>query len=106
VRKLRFVFDLDGTLCDTESTDYERAVPKTRRIRHVNNLYRAGHYIIIDTARGTETGQHHRALTEAQLKTWACPYHELHVGRKPYGHIYVDDHAIGADHFFALDDED
>lgn len=94
----RLVFDLDGTLCtETGNGDYENAAPILRRIARVNTLYDAGDRIIIDTGRAESW----RAFTEKRLRQWNVKYHELHVGRKPFGHVYVDTTAVQADEFFA-----
>ena len=43
-----YCFDLDGTLCHTEGSDYPRAIPMQERIDAVNELYENGHTIYID----------------------------------------------------------
>ena len=94
----RITFDLDGTLC-TEPPDgnYEMAKPIVDRIRRVAAHYADGDYIVIDTGRHANW----RDLTERQCAFWNIPYHELHVGRKPHAHCYVDATAVSADDFFA-----
>lgn len=95
-----YVFDLDGTLCDTRAGDYAAARPMYARIRVVRKLYEDGHTIIISTARGSVTGADWWDLTERQLAAWGVPYHELDVGNKVFGDIYVDDAALSAGDFF------
>jgi len=95
-----YVFDLDGTLCDTDAGNYPAARPIFSRIRFVRQLYEDGHTIIISTARGSVTGEDWWDLTEQQLLDWDVPYDELYVGRKVFGDIYVDDSALNAADFF------
>ena len=95
-----YVFDLDGTLCRTEGREYGASEPILERIGRVNKLYAEGHTIIIDTARGTVTGHNHYQLTMQQLADWGVRYHDLIVGRKPYGDFYIEDKGIRDDQFF------
>jgi hypothetical protein len=97
---MRYCFDLDGTLCSNEWPDYEKAQPFIERIERVNDLYEQGHYIIIDTARGSSSGRDYSSLTENQLKGWSLKYHELRVGKKPAADIYIDDKGINEQDFF------
>ena len=54
---LRFVFDLDNTLCTGPkvSGDYSTAEPIPRNIAYLKQLHAQGHYIIIATARRMRT---------------------------------------------------
>ena len=97
---MTFCFDLDGTLCATRGMDYEGAVPFAHRIAQVNTLFDAGNRIIIDTARGSGTGEDWSLRTRRQLRGWNVKYHELHVGTKTIADIYVDDRAVDAGAFF------
>ena len=94
----RFCFDLDGTICETHGLDYSSSVPIKSRIQHINSLHKAGHYIIIFTARGKMSGQDHSQLTELQLRTWGVNFHELILG-KPAADIYVDDKARNSEEY-------
>jgi CMP-N,N'-diacetyllegionaminic acid synthase len=98
-----FVFDLDGTLCATKGRMYHEAEPIQQRIDAVNALFDQGHIIMVDTARGSMTGEDHRELTETQLEVWGLKYHELRVGVKLYADCYVDDKAAPAEEFFACE---
>ena len=93
-----YCFDLDLTLCFTEGTDYENAVPIVNRIEKVNRLYEAGHIIKIYTARGSKSGLDFYELTKKQLSNWGVCFHELHLG-KPAADFYIDDKAVAADAF-------
>lgn len=91
-----YCFDLDGTLCTNTEGDYEAARPFPWAVERVNALARAGHRIVIFTARGTTTSIDWRPLTERQLADWGVAYDQLILG-KPYGDVYIDDKALHAD---------
>src|SRR3954471_3423584 len=91
-----YCFDLDGTLCTNPGGEYESARPQPWAIERVNTLKRAGHRVVIFTARGTTTGIDWRSQTEAQLADWGVEYDELILG-KPYADVYIDDKALHAD---------
>lgn len=95
-----YVFDLDGTLCRTKDGNYTISVPYRKRIKAVNKLFDDGHTIIVDTARGSESGIDWLNFTGRQLEKWGLKFHTLYAGRKPYGHFYVDDKAITDKEFF------
>lgn len=104
---MRYVFDLDGTLCSSSPGAYRLAQPIEARIKIVNQLYDMGHYVHIFTARGMSTYRGNRVraqirwrrVTKRQLKNWGVRYHKLTLG-KPSGEIYVDDKACHSDIFF------
>lgn len=107
---MRYVVDIDGTICDpgdTDATRYTDATPIRSRIDKINKLYDDGHYIVYLTARGmgrfNNSRMHaHREFyefTKNQLNAWRCKYHELHLG-KPSGDHYIDDKGIHSDEFF------
>lgn len=98
-----YVFDLDGTLCETEGRNYAEAKPVTSRIDAVNRLYAEGHTIIVDTARGSVTGEDWWRRTFAQLVRWGLHFHELRTGKKFYANYYIDDSGVHADEFFACE---
>lgn len=96
---MRYCFDVDGTLCTTNGLWYEGAEPKDEVIQLVNQLYSAGHQIIIFTGRGAETGVDWTALTSEQLRKWGVNYHRLLCSGKPAADVYVDDRGIHVDDF-------
>lgn len=98
---MTYVVDLDGTLCHTDGRKYAEARPFPSRIKAINALMRAGHRVIIDTARGSGTGKDYYQLTVKQLETWGCQYSALYVGSKTPGDVYIDDKAQSARRFFA-----
>ena len=105
---MTYVFDIDGTICSTEASNYEGSRPIYSRIDEVNRLYNQGHTIIFFTARGM--GRHNNnaglayfdffQLTQHQLNTWGVKYNYLFLG-KPSGDIYVDDKGVKDEDFFA-----
>ena len=106
---MRYVFDIDGTICDkNKNDDYNKSYPFLERIRKVNKLYDEGNYIVFFTARGM--GRHNNnpmlairdfySLTQQQLQEWGVKYHQLILG-KPSGDLYVDDKGIKDGDFFA-----
>jgi hypothetical protein len=94
----KFVFDIDGTVCDNTFGDYEHANPILERIKIINSLYSEGHTIFFYTARGMGSSNNNseyatinwREFTEKQLKSWGLKYHSLFMG-KPSADIYIDD---------------
>jgi len=106
---IRYVFDLDGTICDKgEFDDYDKSYPLLERIRKINKLYDEGNHITFHTARGMGRYQNNAnlaiqkfySITKDQLEEWGVKYHELILG-KPSGDIYVDDKGMRDGKFFA-----
>ena len=96
-----FCFDLDATICSQEPDfDLTKAKPIKERVKRVNKLYDEGHTIIIDSARGSNTGIDWRKFTEKQLKNWGVKYHELKVGKKTFADCYIDDRGLSDKDFF------
>ena len=95
-----YCFDLDGTLCTQRNGDYENAEPFMDRVMKVNDLYRSGNTIIIETARGSETGKDWNETTKTQLDSWNLKYHTLRAGIKHSADLYVDDRSMHPDDFF------
>lgn len=99
---MRYVFDLDGTLCTQEkSGEYEKAAPITHMIDIVNHLYDQGHDITIFTARGMNTFDGdlnaiinaYWNMTVDWLMKNGVKHHRLRFG-KPPADYYVDDKAV------------
>ena len=103
---MTYVFDLDGTLCETAGRSYVSATPYPQRIAYVNALHREGHTIIIDTARGSLTGEDWEHATYEQLVSWGLQFDELRTGKKIHADVYVDDKATCATDFFEGCDAD
>jgi hypothetical protein len=104
---MKYVFDLDGTLCSNTDGKYKNALPFQERIKQVNNLFDQGHIITIFTARGMGSTNNNQleainkyyTLTEEQLKNWKIKYHNLVFG-KPSADYYIDDKGINDNDFF------
>lgn len=107
---MRYVVDIDGTICfpgTSEERRYTHATPRWDRIRVINKLYDEGNYVVYLTARGMGRYKNSRMLahkefyefTYDQLKEWGCKFHELHLG-KPSGDYYIDDKGVHSDDFF------
>lgn len=98
---MKYVFDLDGTLCtQPKRGDYGNAQPYAQRIAYVNNLYDLGNEIVIETARGSESGIDWTELTENQLDSWGVKYHTIRAGIKFAADLYIDDKGKNANDFF------
>jgi len=112
---MRYVVDIDGTICTpgtTEETRYTEALPIQSRIDKINKLYDEGHIIVYLTARGmgrfnniTDLAvKEFYELTEIQLSLWGCKYHQLFLG-KPSGDFYIAAKAITDKEFFTSEEE-
>ena len=95
--RLKYVFDIDGTIC-TQEPDYSSAKPKYSVINIINRLYDEGNHIVFFTARGYETGVDWEEITLNQLQIWGVKYHKLLFG-KPSADIYIDDKACNVSDF-------
>lgn len=104
---MRFVFDLDGTICSNTNGRYDEATPNFARIERINELFDQGHEITIHTARGMGSSFNDvdvasaawLELTRTQLAEWGVQYHQLFMG-KPAGDVYIDDKAVSDIAFF------
>jgi len=104
---MKYVVDIDGTICNNTDGKYDSAIPNKDRIAKINKLYDEGHQIIYLTARGmgrySDNADLAKArfydITELQLRLWGCKYHKLVLG-KPSGDYYIDDKGINANEFF------
>ena len=104
---MKYVIDIDGTICTNTNGQYENAEPLLDRIEHINKLYDEGNTIVYFTARGMNTCNGSIDLayntwfefTEEQLKKWNAKYHNLILG-KPSGDLYIDDKGMRANDFF------
>lgn len=97
---IRYCFDLDNTLCTKPKEGYYKAKPIPERIKKVNQLYDAGHVILIDSARGSMTGINWLEFTKKQLAEWGLKYHMLRTGVKFFADYIIDDSAINSEEFF------
>ena len=96
-----YCFDLDNTLCISKGNDYENSEPIPNMIAKVNELYDAGHTILIYTARGMSTYkgdvdsvyEAFYLFTKNQIKSWGIKHHKLQLGKPSYD-VFIDDKNI------------
>ncbi len=94
-------FDLDNTICTTDSSNYKKSKPKKKIIHFINQLYDQGFYIKIFTSRYMGRTKDKVSLskkkdsghTKKQLKKWGLKYHELFLGKPSYD-IFIDDKSL------------
>lgn len=104
---MKYVVDIDGTICSITDGKYDDALPNGDRIAKINKLYDEGNQIIYLTARGMGRSGDNAdlaketfyELTKNQLDRWGCKYHKLVLG-KPSGDYYIDDKGMNANEFF------
>jgi len=104
---MKYVFDIDGTICTNTNGKYCDAKPYIERIDKINKLFDQGNVVVFHTARGMGSSNNNifeaynkwYTLTESQLKSWNVKYHMLVMG-KPSGDFYVDDKGINDEKFF------
>lgn len=100
---MRIVIDLDGTLCKLrkDKQDYADVLPNPQAVQKMRALKKAGHYLIIHSARHMKTCDGNVSLVEKHIgqktRDWLSkhkiPYDELVFG-KPYAQLYIDDLAL------------
>lgn len=89
---MRYIVDIDKTICQTSNSDYRNSKALRNRIAKINKLFDEGHEIIYWTARGGNSGIDWTELTKDQLATWGCLYHDLWMNKPSYD-VWVDDKA-------------
>lgn len=96
----RILVDIDGVLCSETGGDYQNAMPYPDAIAALNQLYDAGHEIIVYTSRymGREHGDafavnKYRHAIQEQLRQWGVRYAQLITGKQPCD-ILIDDRAV------------
>ena len=107
----RYVFDLDGTICEEKDKKlpyehYKFVKPISEMIDRINNLHQQGDYIIISTARHMNSTSGNIGLINARVAKitidWldnnGVLYDEIFF-EKPYGDFYVDDKAMSIGSF-------
>jgi hypothetical protein len=93
---MKWIVDIDGTICNTTELSYTEATPKVDVIDFLNRRHDSGDEIIYWTARGATTGINWYHVTRAQLERWGCRYTELRMN-KPHYDIWLDDKALHID---------
>lgn len=109
---MKLVFDIDNTITRwDDSRDYVNFVPDEVMVKYINDLYDAGHTIVLYTARGmTSVGPSNidkeivpSLLTN--LDNIGLKYHELMTHKPSYDFI-IDDKALRPDEFKTLIESD
>ena len=95
-----YIVDIDGTIANTENSDYKNSKPILLAIKKINQLYKKN-IIILFTARfmGRTNNNSVKAkklgykFTKKQLKKWGVKYHKLIMGKPSYD-LLIDDLSI------------
>ena len=96
---MKYMVDIDGTICSNTSGDYPRAEPFQERIDYFNNLFDQGHEIHYWTARGSNSGRDWQELTLKQLAEWGAKYTTARTGKPAYD-LFICDKAINVEEYF------
>ncbi len=96
---MKYMVDIDGTICYNSNSEYVLSEPDVQRIQHFNRLYNEGNEIHYWTARGGTTGKDWSELTKDQFAEWGVLYTTLSF-RKPHYDIWIDDKAREAKEYF------
>lgn len=96
---MKYMVDIDGTICDSPSSDYRQSTPLKERIEKINSLFDSGHEIHYWTARGGSTKTDWGTFTVLQLEEWGCKYTTLTM-KKPGYDVWIDDKAINSEEYF------
>jgi hypothetical protein len=96
---MKYMIDIDGTICTNTYGDYALAEPHVDRIARLNALFDEGHEIHYWTARGANSGVDWTLLTRQQIANWQVKYTSIKLGKPSYD-LWVDDKAIHIDDFF------
>ena len=100
---MRICIDLDGVICRLKNGQegYADLLPVPGAVEKLRALRRAGHYLIILSARHMKTCDgnvgkviaRQGATTLEWLARHGVEYDEIHFG-KPFADIYIDDNAL------------
>jgi capsule biosynthesis phosphatase len=100
---MRICLDLDGVIAELKKPGetYPEVKPVDGAIAKIQSLRRAGHYIIIQTARHMKTCGANTGLVNARiakdtlewLEKHEVPFDEIYFG-KPWAQIYIDDNGF------------
>ena len=96
---MKYMVDIDGTICYTVNSNYEESQPRRDRIEHFNKLFDAGNEIHYYTARGGTSGKDWQEFTVRQLMGWGVRATTIKTGKQVYD-IWVDDKAINDREYF------
>jgi hypothetical protein len=96
---MKYIVDIDGTICTNTNGDYINAEPYLLRIKYFNDLYDAGNEIHYWTARGSNSGKDWLELTLKQLSDWGVKYTTAQTGKPAYD-VWIDDKAFNVGTYF------
>jgi len=96
---MKYMVDIDGTICYNNNSKYEISEPDLDRIAHFNKLYDEGNEIHYWTARGANSGKDWQDFTVKQLGEWGVKYTSIRFG-KPHYDIWIDDKAQNDKDYF------
>jgi hypothetical protein len=96
---MKYMVDIDGTICNNTLGDYESAQPFPERIEYFNQLFEQGHEIHYWTARGGNSGRDWTELTLKQLNQWGAKYTTAKTGKPAYD-LFICDKAINVEEYF------
>ncbi|HIF9333410.1 HAD-IIIC family phosphatase [Photobacterium damselae] len=112
----RLIVDLDGTITQSNTSDYKNVKPALDVIEKLREYHQQGFEIVISTARNMRTFEgnvgkiniHTLPIIVEWLEKYDVPYDEILVGKPWCGHdgFYIDDRAIRPSEFtnFTLDE--
>ncbi|PSU88822.1 capsular biosynthesis protein [Photobacterium kishitanii] len=108
----RLIIDLDGTLTQADTSDYQNVKPYSDVIEKLREYHTNGFEIVISTARNMRTFKgnvgkiniHTLPTIVEWLDKHNVPYDEIIVGKPWCGHdgFYIDDRAIRPSEFASL----
>ncbi|WP_042846695.1 HAD-IIIC family phosphatase [Providencia rettgeri] len=108
----KLIIDLDGTLTEANTSNYNKVKPYIDVIQKLKEYKKNGFQIIINTARNMRTYEgnigkiniHTLPTIIEWLDEHEIPYDEIIVGKPWCGHegFYVDDKAIRPSEFISL----
>lgn len=111
----KLVVDLDGTLTQANTSDYENVLPRQDVIEKLREYHAQGFVITISTARNMRTYEgnvgkiniHTLPIITAWLDKHHVPYDEILVGKPWCGHegFYIDDRAVRPSEFASMSNE-
>jgi hypothetical protein len=96
---MKYMVDIDNTICKTNGSDYKNSIPYTERILYLNILLDQGNEIHYWTARGGNSGIDWYDFTKSQLESWGVKYTSFNTGKPSYD-LWIDDKAIFSEVFF------
>ncbi|WP_409048999.1 HAD hydrolase family protein (plasmid) [Proteus mirabilis] len=112
----KLVVDLDGTLTQANTSDYENVLPRLDVIEQVRFYKDKGFEIVIATSRNMRTYECNvgkiNIYTLPIITEWLdkhnVPYDEIIVGKPWCGHegFYIDDRAVRPSEFASLSFEE